>query len=847
MAEGRYREGRERKKKSRGDMELSPMELELQNAMRVGRDEQPSRIIEAEDTESVPVETPAPVVESTTIEPKESKSEKTKKQSEANKTEYDSFSELKEAIQRDPSVPQTIKDSLRFTYHAKPSREGEAILTFDSSSPFGVRGPLSKYRKSYERLVREVGATESDRSSWSSVDEYAPRPARTASVSNAVSHAPEHAPAVVPLNTKEPSTHEAEVPLESSAEFGPESPAEWREKLRELGARGSQLALGSVSAPDRAAVSAEVEPQEIGEISKVRVVGKRDSVEAGREMHRKMAEKTGLPWVEPSTVPTATSTERQPVTPEIKPVTEEEQIIKPTKRVQKIKELITEQQEKIESVEQEKHQQALYEKYTAQRQAELDEKLKKFGPWAEAFIRSQGEKYNSLSRKHKIAIGVVLGLGVVTFSGVLPFLAKGAAAGLAVQRFYGMAGMYTKIEKHLQNTFEGTARGYFATREWYKKIADKPETQRKLAAAVMAMSYTVGMSAAIREGVQLASESSYGEAVHDWLRHYWSPDQTPSATETSPLPTPDIEPTPEPQTVELAVEVAPTEMPTVGASKYGYEGMLKNLLKKLPDTLPQGVDSQSDLAQLIEAKGNPQTIDTVVHKIAQAHKFYTEEGSVRIGLKDHMTIDSHGQVVLNDAVEAPKGASFTPEAPKSPVGGKMPSVSEQEMTARVEAVAQQDLHDTTLGSLPSEAQEAVAAGTSPVEVPAMSENFVINSHNVTVDVGHANSYVDAQDNIIVYGGSVEERAQKALDIVAKDHKAVVYFDSTQPKGIFGFLRKNHLSKAYWLDGSGTTADPTNPVDVSVNQPVIVDDTVDKTLPKNLPGINDLAGIYKPKH
>mgnify|MGYP001573794794 FL=1 len=128
--------------------------------------------------------------------------------------------------------------------------------------------------------------------------------------------------------------------------------------------------------------------------------------------------------------------------------------------------------------------------YFTGRSKDQNAEAKKFGPWAEQHIRNLGERYNSWGWKKKLAIGAFLGIIAAASSSVSPLLFGLATAGLSVQRFAGMAGMYTKIEKHLQETAEGKSDGFFASKEWYRKLAEEiPEKQRKILAALLAAEY----------------------------------------------------------------------------------------------------------------------------------------------------------------------------------------------------------------------------------------------------------------------------------------------------------------------------------------------------------------------
>ena len=146
--------------------------------------------------------------------------------------------------------------------------------------------------------------------------------------------------------------------------------------------------------------------------------------------------------------------------------------------------------------------------------------------------------------------------------------------------------------------------------------------------------------------------------------------------------------------------------------------------------------------------------------------------------------------------------------------------------------------------VPSPKAEAPAAPTAET-----NPNFKVNANGLSVDMAHAGSYLDNKGNHIIFGGSVEERAQQAAELVSKDHSAVVYFDSTEPRSLRNPFPTHHLSKAYWFEGSGGTIDTANPeasTGIEIRQPRIVNELSDPTLAgKNLPSIDNLKEVYKP--
>lgn len=544
------------------------------------------------------------------------------------------------------------------------------------------------------------------------------------------------------------------------------------------------------------------------------------------------------------------------------------------------------------------------ENYFADRSEELNKKAGGYGVWAEKRFRSLGERYNKLGWKSKLAIGVGFGLGAAAFSGVSMPLTLAFTGGIFVQRAAGWASMYMKFEKHLQDTSERTSSGFLGKREWYQKLfKGRSEGQRKAIAFAMAAAYTGGVSYAIKEAVYAASESAYGEAVHEWLKHHYPFGSAETIAPVAGTTMPHAEaPSPIP-------EAAAPEIPDVSVDAsdgHGYEYMMKRMWEQLQekgldaDQYPEG----SDIRQLLEA--NKDTVDGVVHRLAadQDHSFFNADGtSVQIDPGAHMTIDADGNITIGDAMHdtamhAPEGATTTPayHAEASVEGGGDSSVPGGEggniETSQESGAAPEDDHtpkeareklkkmindffnekepspDTRVhSSIQIPTDEAVAtpdtvspdtsgafynaqpqppiedhATTAPPQPEAShapapeTSHFVVNAHGLSVDPDHANAYLDTQGNHIIYGGSLDDRAEIAKQLIAKDHSAMVFFDSTRSEKFLGlFERKvSHLSVAHWVDAGGESGVQ------------IAEDTPDASLIGIMrPNINDLAQAYKP--
>lgn len=349
-----------------------------------------------------------------------------------------------------------------------------------------------------------------------------------------------------------------------------------------------------------------------------------------------------------------------------------------------LRKLITGAQERFGARERGERLQA----YLSERSKALNTEASAYGPRAEKLVRSIGERYGKLNWKYKIALGAGLGVSAAVFSGVSTPLALLFGAGIVAQRGAGMASMFLKFEKHLQETGEGKSQSFLARQEWYKKIAEKPERQRQLAAAVMSAAYTSGMSLAIGEAIHLASESSWGEAVHEWLKQQWSSGEgvpaavpgnggpeAPGAIGHSGL-------APVPGAPEVPAVASPLSGISVEASAgHGYEYMLKQLWEELQTKQldPSNYAAGTDIHTLLTADAH--SIDSVVHQIAAdpKHGFFHADGtSVRIDSHAQMTVGSDGEIHLSEAghdiLKASPHMPTTPAYPPSASDLSQPEV-----------------------------------------------------------------------------------------------------------------------------------------------------------------------------
>ncbi|MHB1769676.1 MAG: hypothetical protein ACYCPH_01175 [Minisyncoccota bacterium] len=452
---------------------------------------------------------------------------------------------------------------------------------------------------------------------------------------------------------------------------------------------------------------------------------------------------------------------------------------------ERLRELITGAKERMGTNERAEGMRA----YLSERSGNLDKEAETYGPKAEKLIRSIGARYSKLHWKYKIAIGAALGVSAAIFSGISTPLALLFGAGIATQRGAAMASVFLKFEKHLQDTGEGKSQNFFARQEWYKKIAEKPEQQRKLAAAIMSAAYTVGASLAIGEAIHLASESAWGDAVHEWLKQHWpldsgapaaAPPHSPAAPEAAKPSFIAAHSVPEapahapPETVHGAAGASPApEMPTVSVAAsegHGYEYMMKRLWEQLqaehldPSRYPQ----DSDIHRLLTADAH--SIDTVVHQIAAdpKHGFFHADGtSVLIDPHAHMTIGSGGEINLSDAGHdltwAPTHLPTTPAYhPEAPAGAEPPAVIPEVPVLSAEPAL--PMETLSVQNIPF-AEHAHLAIT-----PSVTNHFGLE---VPLTEPHIYTGPDAK-HLFVFGGTPATQADSIQHYLSEHPKDIVY-------------------------------------------------------------------------
>jgi hypothetical protein len=289
------------------------------------------------------------------------------------------------------------------------------------------------------------------------------------------------------------------------------------------------------------------------------------------------------------------------------------------------------------------------------------------------------------------------------------------------------------------------------------------------------------VGAAAGEAIKLASESSAGEAVHEWLKQHYpfgtheTPTQLRSAGEAAA--TPGTHPLGGSPAEVGHVAVAPeARMLSVEASRgHGYEWMMKRLWEQMQEKnipIPASADPDSDMYKLLNA--DAKTIDSVVHNIAsdQTHGFFNADGtSVRIDMGSHMTIGADGQIHLNGAVHAAENMPVTP-----PYHPEVPATAEA--PAPAEAVGERPVptRPVYLDMQPDTEAPAVSetsTDTAPEsEAPAASE-VVTNEFGLEVAPDKPHMYA-GDEHTFVYGGSSTEQSRMLGAYLLRHPQEVVF-------------------------------------------------------------------------
>jgi hypothetical protein len=257
-------------------------------------------------------------------------------------------------------------------------------------------------------------------------------------------------------------------------------------------------------------------------------------------------------------------------------------------------------------------------------------------------FRWLGEKYNTLPRWPKLGVGVALGLGagVSMAYGALP-LAIGCFSGVYMQRLAGFMGKALENEAKLEK----------------ERPMGKWNRERAMWGALKyTTAMTLGMLAlsyGTKEAIEYARGHGWGDKVMELLTGHRSPEVKTRVAGPRPASVGGSGPGATARAVAEAGEMKPEGAEalnlSVGASSHGYEGMLKDLMKHLPENPPAGMDPDSDLARLFEAKADPARVGKILHDLATEHKFAVGGGSVRIDPSAHLSIGKGGELLFSDA------------------------------------------------------------------------------------------------------------------------------------------------------------------------------------------------------
>jgi len=437
--------------------------------------------------------------------------------------------------------------------------------------------------------------------------------------------------------------------------------------------------------------------------------------------------------------------------------------------------------------------------YLTSRSQEPEKQAEALGPKEASYIRKIGERYNKINWKYKLAFGAGLIGGGWALTSLMPLI----ATGIASQRLLGMTGMFVKFEDHLQRTSEGTQHGRFANMEWYKKLAERPEQQRKIMAAVMAVGYTAGMSAliggAIHVGREALASDDWADSVREWVNSHWpfySHPEPIAVNEIMGPPAPEAPAIPEPAPITegAAMSVAPN-MPDISVDAspgHGYEYMIKRIWEQMQShSDPNMYAHDSDIHRLLTA--DKSTIDQVVHKIATEHGFYNPDGtSVLIDPHAHLNLAPDGQLHFSDPTHpdinhAPTGAHVTPPYhPEAPAHAEAPVAQAETPVPHAEApVEHSGAHTEILykneGVVGTHTETTPVEKVTPAEFEALKQQqnaahsavapeassgvqtaaeSVVNSHNLEVITSEPHIYADdGAKHLLVYGGSPADQTR----------------------------------------------------------------------------------------
>lgn len=437
------------------------------------------------------------------------------------------------------------------------------------------------------------------------------------------------------------------------------------------------------------------------------------------------------------------------------------------------------------------------------------------GPMAVKGLGYAIERYSKLNWKTKLAVTGALMLGVSATATALPIVSGALTVALYGQRLVGAVGLGMNKRKKLDAKIAANPK------HW---MAGETNLAKNTYAAALAVAYMAGTSFAVHEGVDFLR--SLG--ISDWFGsapptpdtshpHIAGPTaEAPSATHTPDAPTHEAVGSASPETPPAApTEPAPNvETPHTHASV------------EVDNTGTSGADTAH--APTAETPTSPDAAPVEAQPESAPEDLSAQEWQAEYADKTEYHGAPEWRAEHTDADFAPEAPAETPQVSADVVAEpQAPPVVE-------EVVAPQN-------AIPTDAPHAENLAPHP-------EHLIVNSHGLSIDPNHAGSYLDAQGNHIIYGGTLDQRAELAKQWAAKDHSSVVFFDSTRPWKLFGLFDNNqdinpqtgyswyntpHISTAQWIDAGAESGVR------------IAEDTNDPSLTGILlPTENDLAQEYK---
>lgn len=370
----------------------------------------------------------------------------------------------------------------------------------------------------------------------------------------------------------------------------------------------------------------------------------------------------------------------------------------------------------------------------AERSKELDAEAKNISG-VEKWFRGVGERYNEIGWKQKLAIGLSLGIGAGVLSAVSMPAAFACLSLVAAQRISGLAGAFLNYEKSMQ---EG---------EWKKEKA----MAKAIGKAALMTGAMLLLVEGVKESVEYVQTHHLGDVTEEWLKQHWPFDHGAAPREAvGKIDAPAHSEVPQNAAAAAAGESAAMahapEMPTVGASSHGYEGMLKDLWGELhKHALPGKVKPGSDLAKLLSAHDTA-SLDSVVHDIAKERGFFHDGASVRIDTSAHMTIGTDGQLHFADAAH-PDIVNAGPDMHVLPVAHEAP------VPAHPGAAPATELPPTETITTPEVANVDVTGMQPPAPVETAIPHPVIHEQGYLID-SHGNDVLDGQ-GAPIHTGSYE--------------------------------------------------------------------------------------------